>query len=158
MAILPPGSTAPRPPAEVQELPRMADPALHKTSYERLEDARKAAKRHDGYDSKVVRQIMMRRCREATKLTPYPEQLDLAECLLLGLDCTAIAPTGWGKTLPFALPFFSGLFKKKLIIIQSPLNILEEDQAARFRKMGLKAIAWNSDTYTDKVHKSRQSR
>ncbi|KAJ6586277.1 hypothetical protein DFH09DRAFT_1308318 [Mycena vulgaris] len=41
----------------------------------------------------------------------------------------------------------------KIIIIISPLNALEEDQASRFRKMGLSAVAVNGDTYSDKIHK-----
>ena len=71
---------------------------------------------------------MVEECRRRTEMTPYPEQLDLAECMLLGLDATCIAGTGWGKTLPFVLPLFAPAAKGKVVVIVSPLNSLEIDQ------------------------------
>lgn len=68
-------------------------------------------------------------CQECTRrcdFPPHTEQLDLAECLLLGLDCTAVARTGWGKTIIFALPLF--IRKNKIHIIITPLNALGKDQ------------------------------
>ena len=59
-------------------------------------------------------------------LEPYPWQLNVAEALLLGLDCSVIAATGSGKTMPFVMPLFAQPEKQVLII--SPLNALEEDQ------------------------------
>ncbi|KAF4586198.1 hypothetical protein EYR38_010472 [Pleurotus pulmonarius] len=82
---------------------------------------------------------------------PYKWQLNVAEALLLGLDCTVIAGTGAGKTMPFVMPLF--IEAKKVVIVISPLNALEEDQASRFRDMKLMAAAVNGETYNDKLHK-----
>ncbi|KAF9537693.1 P-loop containing nucleoside triphosphate hydrolase protein, partial [Agrocybe pediades] len=77
--------------------------------------------------------------------------LDIAEALLLGLDCSVIAGTGSGKTLPFVLPLL--VETKKVTIIISPLNALEEDQVSRFQKMGIPAVAVNGETYSQTLHK-----
>ena len=76
---------------------------------------------------------MTEECKRRTQLTPYAAQLDLAECMLLGLDATCIAGTGWGKTLPFVLPLFTPTAKSSVIIIVSPLNTLEADQVRELR-------------------------
>jgi len=44
----------------------------------------------------------------------------------VGLDCSVIAGTGAGKTMPFVMPLF--LDPKKIVVVISPLNALEEDQ------------------------------
>lgn len=94
--------------------------------YLNLEKARERVRKKNGYDSAATR-------REMTELfelccpgkTPYPWQLDVAEALYLGLDCTVIAGTGSGKTMPFVMP---GLLTNKTTLIISPLNALEYDQ------------------------------
>ncbi|PIL33822.1 hypothetical protein GSI_03528 [Ganoderma sinense ZZ0214-1] len=121
-------------------------------SYALLDAARAEAKTKRKYDSAAVRCTMTEMCQKKTGLTPYPEQLDLAECMLLGLDATCIAGTGWGKTLPFVLPLF--VSPRKIIIIISPLNALEADQASRFQKMGFRAIAINGTTYNSDIEKA----
>ena len=98
---------------------------VRKQSYQLLEEARKA---RENYDSQATRLAMSEECRKRTGLTPYAEQLDLAECMLLGLDATSIAGTGWGKTLPFVLPLLLPQSKNKIIVVVSPLNALEVDQ------------------------------
>jgi ATP-dependent helicase YprA (DUF1998 family) len=60
---------------------------------------------------------------------PYEWQLDAAEALILGLDCVVVAGTGAGKTIPFVLPLFVQDSRDKLVLIISPLNALETDQA-----------------------------
>ncbi|KAI0286328.1 P-loop containing nucleoside triphosphate hydrolase protein [Russula brevipes] len=90
--------------------------------------------------------------RSNNVITPHSWQLDVAECLILGLDCELIAPTGAGKTIPFVLPLF--YWPEKFIIIISPLNALEEDQAQRFQQLGVEALALNGETYTSKLLKS----
>lgn len=120
----------------VEEQLRTVHPTRHLKSYKLLWQARDVAREDPvlKYDYEKARQVMIQECKRAAGLTPYPEQLDLAECLILGIDCTAVAPTGWGKTLPFALPLFYfktvPSLKKKIIIIQSPLNVLEVDQVS----------------------------
>ena len=63
---------------------------------------------------------------ELNKIVQYPWQVDVAEALLLGVDCTVIAGTGAGKTMPFVMPLF--VETEKIMVIISPLNALEEDQ------------------------------
>ncbi|KAJ3744571.1 P-loop containing nucleoside triphosphate hydrolase protein [Lentinula raphanica] len=75
----------------------------------------------------------------------------LAEALLLGLDCSVIAGTGAGKTMPFVMPLL--IEPTKRVIIISPLNALEEDQAKRFNAMGLHAVAVNGETWNKDVQK-----
>ncbi|EJF63990.1 hypothetical protein DICSQDRAFT_31478, partial [Dichomitus squalens LYAD-421 SS1] len=116
-----------------------------------LEAARADAKKTRKYDSAQARHTMLEKCKEKTGLTPYKEQLDLGECMLLGLDATCIAGTGWGKTLPFVLPLF--VCPRKIVLIISPLNVLEADQADRLQKMGFRAIALNGTTYNADVEK-----
>ncbi|KAF9245426.1 P-loop containing nucleoside triphosphate hydrolase protein [Melanogaster broomeanus] len=87
---------------------------------------------------------------------PYDWQLDIAEALVLGLDCLIIAGMGAGKMMPFIMPLFAESSKHVLII--SPLNTLEEDQARQFNEMGLCAVAVNGETYSDVLHKDLKSR
>ncbi|KAM5538410.1 hypothetical protein V8D89_008012 [Ganoderma adspersum] len=115
-------------------------------SYELLESTCSEAKKRK-YNSTEIRRVMTEMCKKKTGLTPYPEQLDLAECMLLGLNVTCVAGTGWGKTLPFALPLF--VYPRKIIVIISPLNALEADQ-----KMGFKAITLNGTIYTPDIEKA----
>ena len=103
-------------------------------SYALLRDARNRARSESKYDSVATREKMIETCKAKTGLIPRAEQLDIAECLLLGLVATLIAGTGWGKTLAFALPSF--LEKRKVTIIISPLNVLEVDQV----RLGVRTI------------------
>ncbi|KAI0355779.1 hypothetical protein OH77DRAFT_1424730 [Trametes cingulata] len=73
----------------------------HERSYTLLEAARKKAHEKKNYDFATTRDKPSQECVKRLGFAPYPEQLDLAECMLLGLNATSIAGTGWGKTLPF---------------------------------------------------------
>ena len=66
-------------------------------------------------------------------LEPYDWQLNVTEAILLGLDCVVIAGTGSGKTIPFAMPLLVDKTKKKMVIVISPLNDLEEDQVGNYK-------------------------
>ncbi|KAF9071411.1 hypothetical protein BDP27DRAFT_1154110, partial [Rhodocollybia butyracea] len=59
-------------------------------------------------------------CKEFTRCTngmvAYDWQVDVAEALLLGLDCTVIAGTGAGKTMPFIMPLLVEAKEKRIII------------------------------------------
>ncbi|KAI0668430.1 P-loop containing nucleoside triphosphate hydrolase protein, partial [Trametes maxima] len=137
-------------------VPRGAPDATHhqqiqKRSYDLLKAARERAQQKRQYDSGRSRQILSEECLRRMGFSPREEQLDLAECMLLGLDAASIAGTGWGKTLPFVLPLLVPESKGKIIIIVSPLNALEADQAARFCKMGISATALNGTTCTPEV-------
>ncbi|KAI0768998.1 hypothetical protein BD413DRAFT_558887 [Trametes elegans] len=61
-----------------------------------LEAARERARKAKNHDFAKTRNTMTRESVKRTKLTPYPKQLDIAEYMLLGLDATCIAGTGWG--------------------------------------------------------------
>ena len=98
------------------------------TSQQILNDARKAAiDQRPPYSSESTREAISTVFYERTNgLKPYEWQLDVAEALILGLDCLLIAGTGAGKSMPFVMPLF--ILPDKMVIIISPLNTLEEDQ------------------------------
>ncbi|KIL59154.1 hypothetical protein M378DRAFT_111280, partial [Amanita muscaria Koide BX008] len=54
--------------------------------------------------------------------------------------------------MPFVMPLWA--CPEKMVIVLSPLNALEEDQAARFAKLGLRSVAVNGDTYNACIHNS----
>ena len=47
---------------------------------------------------------------------------------MLGISCLVIAGTGAGKTLPLVMPLLMDDTKKKMALVISPLNELEEEQ------------------------------
>jgi ATP-dependent helicase YprA (DUF1998 family) len=96
-----------------------------------LQAARDAAAGSRQYSSERTREDLCTAFKKAFNgLEPYTWQLDVTEAILLGLDCVAIAGTGSGKTMPFAMPLLVDKTKKKMVIVISPLNDLEEDQAS----------------------------
>ncbi|KDQ06676.1 hypothetical protein BOTBODRAFT_49263 [Botryobasidium botryosum FD-172 SS1] len=96
------------------------------------------------FGPQTVREAMREATIAITGLEPHEEQLDVAVAIYYNRDVVLIAGTGWGKTLAFIMPCF--LDKKITIIIVSPLNALEDNQAQRFQEWGLKATAVNSAT------------
>ncbi|KAH7917208.1 P-loop containing nucleoside triphosphate hydrolase protein [Leucogyrophana mollusca] len=122
-----------------------------------LRNARENATKLHKYNSLATRLKIYDefRARNDNK-EPYEWQMDVAEALVLGLDCTVIAGTGAGKTMPFVMPLF--VHPEKHIIVISPLNALEQDQAARFRKMNLTAVAVNGETYNKNLHNELEKR
>ena len=94
---------------------------------ELLQDACDKAFKTRGYNFIETRRKLVAefRVRNDNK-EPYEWQIDVSEALILGLDCTVIASTGAGKTMPFAMPLF--IETEKMMIVISPLNALEEDQ------------------------------
>ncbi|KAI0744930.1 P-loop containing nucleoside triphosphate hydrolase protein [Earliella scabrosa] len=118
-----------------------------------LESARDFAAKERGYNSQEVRDEIIRTFAEAFGgRVPYGWQVDVAEALLLGLDTAVIAGTGAGKTMPFVMPLLLDKAKTKMVIIISPLNELERDQARRFESMGLAATAINGEAYGKSLH------
>ncbi|KAJ7761543.1 P-loop containing nucleoside triphosphate hydrolase protein [Mycena maculata] len=110
-----------------------------------LRAAPKKARKKNGYDSEATRHDLARLFEDSFKKPAYEWQLDVSEVFLLGLDVVAITGTGAGKTMPFMMPLL--LHRDKYSLGISPLKVLQEDQAKRFEKMGLKAAAVNGDTY-----------
>ncbi len=90
-----------------------------------LQQARNATPSHKPTE---IRKRMSDACSEKSegKIVPRKWQLDVAESLLLGIDCEVIAATGAGKTLPFVLPLL--VRPDMMIVILSPLDALELDQ------------------------------
>ncbi|KAI0683129.1 P-loop containing nucleoside triphosphate hydrolase protein, partial [Cytidiella melzeri] len=123
------------------------------TRFEKLlEETRKDAEANRKFDSASARQMMTEECLRHTGNTPYSWQLDISEAILLGLDSVLMAGTGAGKTLPFVLPLLVDKTGYSKIIIVSTLNELEQDQAARFNKMGIRSAAVNGETYSNQLH------
>ncbi|KAJ7447794.1 hypothetical protein B0H11DRAFT_2335205 [Mycena galericulata] len=73
----------------------------------------------------------------------YGWKLDVTEALLLKIDCLVIAGTGSGKTIPFKPPLMLALPEnvKKTVLIVSPLVSLQSEQASRFTRVKVKAVA-----------------
>jgi ATP-dependent helicase YprA (DUF1998 family) len=96
-----------------------------------LLNARIKAKVSRGYDYENTRRKISEEFKNRNNdMEPYEWQLDVAEAIILGLDCTVIAGTGAGKTMPFVMPLFA--VSQKIIIGVYPLNSLEEDQVFKF--------------------------
>lgn len=101
------------------------------TQLEVLQAARDAAKTSRDYCSVKTREDLVTTFKAAFNgLEPHCWQLNVAEAILLDLDCIVIAGTGSGKTMPFAMPLLVDRTKKKMVIVISPLNDLEEDQVS----------------------------
>ncbi|KAG6369424.1 hypothetical protein JVT61DRAFT_14909 [Boletus reticuloceps] len=100
-----------------------------KKSYNNLDRARKLARKSSDYSTHTTRHVLTTACLEKChNRIPYAWQLDSAEAFFLGLDCTVIAGTGSGKSLPFVMP--SMICPEKILIVISPLNSLEADQVS----------------------------
>jgi ATP-dependent helicase YprA (DUF1998 family) len=100
-------------------------------SYPILDAARAAANISRQYSRVETRREISERFKTLFQgREPYAWQLDVAEALLLGLDCVTIAGTGAGKTMPFVMPLLVDKTEKKMVIIISPLNVLEYDQVS----------------------------
>ncbi|SJL12622.1 uncharacterized protein ARMOST_16051 [Armillaria ostoyae] len=115
-------------------------------SYKVLEQARLDATNdpEHHYDSVATRQRLQSTFSAKFGKPAYDWQLDVAESLFLGLDTVLIAGTGAGKTMPFMMPLLLDSAKKVLVI--SPLKV-QHDQAERFKKMGISAVAINGDSW-----------
>ncbi|KAF8997525.1 P-loop containing nucleoside triphosphate hydrolase protein [Cyathus striatus] len=128
----------------------MAEPPspLHARSQQILQEARNAMGSHN---SENWRQAMHDKFISKFGKAPYTWQMDVAEALTLKIDCLCIAGTGAGKTMPFMMPLMMNSSSKALII--SPLKVLQEEQAARFWRMGITAAAVNKDTWNPQLKK-----
>ncbi|KAJ7229254.1 P-loop containing nucleoside triphosphate hydrolase protein [Mycena rebaudengoi] len=105
-----------------------------------LQKARDDAFKSRGYQSAATRARLRNEFSAANDgMIAHGWQVDIGEALHLGVDCSLIAGTGAGKTMPFVMPLF--LDADKIIVIISPLNALEVDMASRFKKMGFSAVA-----------------
>ncbi|KAJ3524971.1 hypothetical protein NMY22_g10774 [Coprinellus aureogranulatus] len=123
----------------------------YETSYSNLRAAREKRLEEDGYDSKADRNVMKERFHRRFGFPAEPWQLDVAEALCLRLDCVVVSPTGSGKTFQYALPLIKD--KKAKALILSPLKVLQADQVARFRRLGIRSVAVNGDTWKPKLQK-----
>ena len=93
-----------------------------------LEQARKSK---EGYDSNATREALTNAVKAAfNQNVPRSFQLDVAEALILSLDSTVIAGTGFGKTLPWAMPLLLDENKEKACLVISPLKALQADHVS----------------------------
>ncbi|KAF9222825.1 hypothetical protein BS17DRAFT_160414 [Gyrodon lividus] len=122
----------------------------HNKSYAYLSARRQTNSDAPRYCSETTRHALSANCETRTGRKPYPWQLDCSEACNLGMDCVILAGTGFGKTLPFTIPAL--LHPDKITIVLSPLNALEEDQARRFRQVGLKTAVVNHETFDSKLY------
>lgn len=113
----------------------MSDPDEHEAikarSMARLHQACETAAKNRTYNSQDTRNRLDSIFSEQSGFKPYGWQLDVAEAILLGLDCVVIAGTGSGKTIPFMLPLL--LHPDKMALIISPLKVLQQDQVCFLR-------------------------
>jgi hypothetical protein len=142
MADPPPPLAGPVPPRVYEDLPTQFP-----VSYSNLQRARDAAALSSGYDSDATRSLLHLRFRDThpghgAKIA----QVDVAEALLLGLDCTLIAGTGFGKTAAMILPSLAAP-EKGMPLIFSPLKALQQDFGDRFEAMGLRTAILNGDEW-----------
>jgi ATP-dependent helicase YprA (DUF1998 family) len=97
-----------------------------------LQKARDDALKSRGYQSAATRARLRNEFSAANDgMIAHGWQVDIGEALHLGVDCSLIAGTGAGKTMPFVMPLF--LDADKIIVIISPLNALEVDMVRLFR-------------------------
>ncbi|KAF5314200.1 hypothetical protein D9758_018840 [Tetrapyrgos nigripes] len=109
-------------------------------SYKNLSIARldAARTRPGGYNSQAYRTLLHEEFKKRLPgMEPYEWQLDVSEALFLGLDCTVIAGTGSGKTMPFVMLLFAAKDKDMVIII-SPLNALEAQDVRQRQEVNSK--------------------
>jgi hypothetical protein len=80
------------------------------------------------HQSVEVQKSMLHACHKMSEgeILPCEWQLDVAESLLLGIDCEVIAATGARKMLPFVLPLL--VRPDMVVVILSPLDALKLDQ------------------------------
>lgn len=99
--------------------------AIQQSCPDVLENTRKS---RCGYDAEATRALLTTAVKSVFNGNePRKFQLDIAEALVLGLDVTAIAGTGSGKTLPWVMPLLLEENKAKTILVISPLKALQAD-------------------------------
>lgn len=101
----------------------------HPISYQLLQDARNL-KAPDGYNPTTYQETTNNAFKEYFKTSSDLRrwQMDVAEALALGLNCTVIAPTGASKTIPFILALLQPSAGKKMVLILLPLKELQNNQ------------------------------
>ncbi|CAK5270381.1 unnamed protein product [Mycena citricolor] len=123
----------------------------HEASRSLLEEAHEKARKKSNYDAEKTRQELEELFEAHFQKPAHPFQIDFAEAMILGLDSILIAGTGAGKSITYMLPALHQC--DKLVLIISPLKILQEDQVERFRALGMEAEAVNGDTWSEKLEK-----
>ena len=99
--------------------------AIKTRSYTNLALACVAEKKKSNYNSDLTRDNLKREFEVVFGAEAFEWQVDVAEAILLGLDCVVVAGTGAGKTIPFMLPLLLKRDKASLLI--SPLKILQSE-------------------------------
>lgn len=123
--------------SEVMAIDGAQHEAQEAHSQKLLKEARDAAHKKSHYNSAETRTTLQTLFKARCGLEPYNWQLDVTEAMLLGLDSVVIAGTGSGKTIPFMLPLL--LHARKMILILSPLKVLQQDQVFEIYQVKYKA-------------------
>ena len=98
-------------------------------SYNLLRVAREEAAKSCKYKSEETRVAIISKFKNMFNgKQPYNWQINTCEALLLGLDCIVIAGIGAGKSFLFMMPLLMDSTCQKMVIVISPLNMLEYDQ------------------------------
>jgi hypothetical protein len=119
---------------ENQPSPERPERDLIETSnpgaFELLSRVRAATDSHDSHDfhSRLTAGF---KTRFGADSNPLYWQLVVSEALHLGLDCTVIAATGAGKTVPFVLSLLADDSRARTVLIICPLKELQEDQVRK---------------------------
>ncbi|KXN89307.1 ATP-dependent DNA helicase RecQ [Leucoagaricus sp. SymC.cos] len=85
--------------------------------------------------AKIPLETLKQVTRELFGYEPRQWQLDVFTKIAEGYDAIAIAGTGYGKSLVFALLAIAAVLARKggMVLVISPLKALEKDQVRRFR-------------------------
>lgn len=87
--------------------------------------------------SELVPAQMLKVLEERFRLNNFRRgQKEIISSILSGQDVLAVLPTGGGKSLCYQYP---AVFRKKLVIVISPLVALMRDQVSNLRKVGIQA-------------------
>lgn len=96
-----------------------------------LQQTQRAHAESQQYDSAKTRKQLTQMFIKKTGKSPYKWQFDVAEAIILDLNCIVLAGTGSGKSMPFVMPLMQDAVDGKIIIIVCPLIELQEDQVRR---------------------------
>jgi superfamily II DNA helicase RecQ len=94
--------------------------------------------------------------RHRTGFIPYRYQVEFALVFDEGKDVLCVTGTGAGKSLAFVMVSF--LRSDTMIWIVSPLNVIEDQMAENYRKLGLRAVSVNAATINVALIKVRPNR
>jgi ATP-dependent helicase YprA (DUF1998 family) len=103
----------------------------------------KAWTKKKNFSSLVMRECLQAKFRGKCGKEVYNWQLDVAEAMMLQLDCILLAGTGMGKTIPLMLPLLADC--ARMAVIVSPLEILQCDMVSVLNRLANSYLPPNSN-------------